>query len=114
MANLSEAICSVGDFKRDSARALEHVRSTGRPLVLTVNGKAELVVQDPASYQTLLELADRMEGLLAVKRGAQDLKAGRTKLLKDVLENLGKKNGYVVRAEGHRGGGAKARRGRAN
>jgi len=93
MVNLSEDIRSLTDFKRDTAAALEHLRSTGRPLVLTVNGKAELVVQDPASYQKLLELADRMEALLAVERGLKDIKAGRTKPLKEVLENLGKKNG---------------------
>ena len=93
MVNLSEDIRSLTDFKRDTTTALEHMRSTGRPLVLTVNGKAEVVVQDTASYQKLLELAERMEAILAVERGLKDIKAGRTKTLKDVLENLGKKNG---------------------
>lgn len=93
MVNLSEDIRSLTDFKRDTTTALKHLRATGRPLVLTVNGKAEVVVQDPASYQKLLELADRMEAILAVERGLKDIKAGRTKPLKDVLENLGRKNG---------------------
>ena len=93
MVNLSEDIRSLTAFKRDTPSALEHLRATGRPLVLTVNGKAEVVVQDPASYQKLLELADRMEAILAVERGLKDLEAGRTKPLKGVLENLGKKNG---------------------
>lgn len=93
MVNLSEDIRSLTDFKRDTTTALEHMRATGRPLVLTVNGKAEVVVQDTVSYQKLLELAERMEAILAVERGLKDIKAGRTKPLKDVLENLGKKNG---------------------
>ena len=93
MLNLSEDIRSLTDFKRDTTTAIEHLRVTGRPIVLTVNGKAEIVVQDAASYQKLLELADRMEAILAVERGLRDVKAGRTKPLKDVIENLGKKNG---------------------
>ena len=93
MVNISEDIRSLTEFKRDTSSALEHLRATGRPLVLTVNGKAEVVVQDPASYQKLLELADRMEAILAVERGLKDIQAGRTKPLKDVLENLGKKSG---------------------
>lgn len=93
MLNIPEDIRSLTDFKRDTATALEQLRTTGRPLVLTVNGKAELVVQDAVSYQKLLELADRMEAILAVERGLREVQAGRTKPFKDVIKNLGKKNG---------------------
>jgi hypothetical protein len=39
-------------------RAREHIRRltrTGLPEILSVNGRAELVVQDAASYRKLLE-----------------------------------------------------------
>ena len=39
------------------------MRETGNPVVLTVNGKAQVVVQDAASYQKLLDYIDEMEAL---------------------------------------------------
>jgi hypothetical protein len=44
------------------------------PVVLTLNGKAELVVQDAASYQKLLEARDRMEAIEGLRRGLESLK----------------------------------------
>jgi len=46
---------SLSTFKRDTAKIVRQLKKTGQPMVLTVNGKAELVVQDAASYQKLLE-----------------------------------------------------------
>jgi len=55
MFDLSEDIHSLTDFKRQTLEFLERLRSTGRPVVLTVNGRAELVVQSVSSYQSLLD-----------------------------------------------------------
>jgi len=43
---------------------------------LTVNGRAEIVVQDADAYQKLLEAADRAEGLDGIRRGLEDVRAG--------------------------------------
>jgi hypothetical protein len=43
-------------------------------LVRTINGKAELVVQDAEAYQALL---DRVEAIEGIQRGLADVKAGR-------------------------------------
>jgi len=52
---LTHDIQSLSTFKRDTAKIVRQLKKTGQPMVLTVNGKAELVVQDAASYQKLLE-----------------------------------------------------------
>jgi len=49
-------IRSPSDFKRNTVELLDRLRKTGHPLVLTINGKAEVVVQDAGAYQTLLNL----------------------------------------------------------
>jgi prevent-host-death family protein len=67
--NLSKDIQSLTDFKRSTSAFLRRLNETGHPLVLTINGKAELVVQDAASYQRLFELAERLETISAVKEG---------------------------------------------
>jgi hypothetical protein len=45
------------------------------PVVLTVNGKAELIMQDAESYQQLLEAKERMEAIEGIKRGLQSMKS---------------------------------------
>jgi len=52
---LTREVQSLSTFKRDTAKIRCHLKRTGQPLVLTVKGKAELVVQDIASYEKLLE-----------------------------------------------------------
>jgi PHD/YefM family antitoxin component YafN of YafNO toxin-antitoxin module len=66
------------------------VLKTGHPLVLTINGKAELVVQDAEAYQALL---DRVEAIEGIRRGLADVKAGRTKPARQVFTRLRRKRG---------------------
>jgi PHD/YefM family antitoxin component YafN of YafNO toxin-antitoxin module len=48
-------ILSLTEFHRHRKMHMERLHATGRPEILTVNGKAKLVVQDAAAYQELLE-----------------------------------------------------------
>jgi prevent-host-death family protein len=61
MLDLSQDICSLSDFKRNSAPLVEQLKRTGRPVVLTLNGKADLVVQDVVAYQRLLDRIRELE-----------------------------------------------------
>ena len=71
---LKRYIQSLSIFKRDTAKFVRQMKKTKRPVVLTVNGKAELVVQDADSYQELLEAKDRMETLEGIQRGLESLR----------------------------------------
>lgn len=46
-------------FLRESKDFIKKLTKSGRPTVLTVNGKAALVVQDIQSYQKLMEKLER-------------------------------------------------------
>jgi prevent-host-death family protein len=81
MLDIGQDIHSLSNFKRNTPEFVQQLRETGRPVVLTVNGKAELVVQDAQSYQRLLDLIDRLEAIEGIKRGLADVEAGRTKPL---------------------------------
>ena len=58
MLDLTKDIRSLTEFKRNTTELVDNLKRTKHPLVLTVNGKAELVVQDAQSYQELLEAAE--------------------------------------------------------
>jgi prevent-host-death family protein len=85
MLDLANDIRSLSDFKRNTADLLERLRKSGHPLVLTINGRAELVVQDADAYQVLL---DRVEAIEGIQRGLMDVKAGRVKPARQVFDRL--------------------------
>ena len=89
MLDLAHDIRSLSDFKRNTVELLDRLRKTGHPLVLTINGKAEVVVQDASAYQTLL---DRVETIEGIQRGLADVKAGRTKPARQVFDRLRRKH----------------------
>jgi prevent-host-death family protein len=74
--NLDQDIRPLTDFKRNTTEYLAQLKQTGHPLVLTINGKAELVVQDARSYQRLLDLAQRLETIQAVREGLASIERG--------------------------------------
>jgi prevent-host-death family protein len=90
MLDLANDIRSLSDFKRNTVELLDRLRKTGHPLVLTVNGKAELVVQDAEAYQALL---DRVEAIEGIQRGLADVKAGRTRSARQAFTRLRRKHG---------------------
>ena len=88
--NLSEDIHPLTDFKRNTSEFLRQLKETGNPVVLTINGKAELVVQDAASYQRLFDLAERLETIQAVKEGIGSVDRGEGTPMDDVFDSLEK------------------------
>ena len=82
---------SLTDFLRNTKSHLSRMKRSKRPLVLTVNGRAELVVQDARSYQALLELADRAEAIEGIRRGLESMARGEGRHAAQVLEDLRKK-----------------------
>jgi prevent-host-death family protein len=99
MLDLESGIDSLTNFKRRTAEYLRQLHATGSPMVLTVNGKPEVVVQDAAAYQRLVEMAakaDREEAVAAIREGLADLEAGRVKPAGKALKALAKKYGISV------------------
>jgi len=90
MVSLTD-IHSLTDFQRNAKAYLERIRRSGRPVVLTVNGKAAAVVHDAAGYQKLLDALDRAESVEGIRRGLASMKRGEGRPLKDALEDLARK-----------------------
>lgn len=96
MLNFENGIASLTNFKRQTSQYLRQLRESGSPIVLTVNGKAQAVVQDAAAYQRLVELAaraDQAEVVTAIREGLADANAGRVKPAREALKALAEKYG---------------------
>jgi prevent-host-death family protein len=63
MIDVSRDIHSLPTFKRDTSGLMKRMKKNGRPLVLTVNGKAEAVVMEPALYQRLADYHHTVAGI---------------------------------------------------
>ncbi len=88
MLNLGSDIDSLSNFKRNTPEFLRQLKETGHPVVLTINGKAELVVQDTASYQALIELAARAERMDSLRESIEDMRAGRIVPAEEMLAEM--------------------------
>jgi prevent-host-death family protein len=84
-------IDSLTAFKRNTNDYVKKIKESGTPLVLTVNGKAEIIVQDAESYQRMLELIDRAETIEAVREGLESVKQGKTMSLDHFDKEMRKK-----------------------
>ena len=88
MIDLEEDIQSLTDFKRNTGSFVDRMRETGRPVVLTVNGKAELVVQDARSYQRLLLLVEQAETITGIRRGLESVRRGEGREAAEVFSEI--------------------------
>ncbi len=75
-------IRSLTDFQRNTKAHLRRLKSTGRPEVLTINGKAELIVQAAAAYEEMIE------AIRGLQRGLDEMKAGKGEPAHKVLDRI--------------------------
>lgn len=91
-------IQSLSEFQRRTKEQLKAMQRTGRPKVLTVNGRAALVVQDAKAYQKLLDLVDRAETVLTLRRRLDSARSEPTgRPLEDAIESLGRRTAKRAR-----------------
>ncbi len=81
------------DFLRNHKAHVTRLKETHVPEVLTVNGKAELVVQDAESYQRLLDRLHHMETLAAIQEGMASAERGELKPAAQVFAEMRAKYG---------------------
>jgi prevent-host-death family protein len=73
-------------FRRNPGEFMKRLKKTKRPLILTVNGKAEAVVQDAEAYQRLLDIAAQADAFEGIRQGLEDVKKDRARPGREALE----------------------------
>ena len=72
--NLIEDIQPVTYLKGNAAHLLQQVNETRRPVIITQNGLARAVLQDPVSYEST---RNTIALLKLMVQGEEDIRAGR-------------------------------------
>ena len=81
----SEDIRSVTDLKRNTRDILDHLHATGRPVILTVNGRADSVLLDVRVYEKHLQAGNLAKLLAPAER---DVESGRTRPARHFLKEF--------------------------
>ena len=82
---LIEDIRSVTELKRNTREILNQIRQTGRPVVLTVNGKADAVLIDARTFERHLSASNAAKLLAPAE---DDVRAGRTRSMRSFLHEF--------------------------
>ena len=81
-------IYPVSDFNRKSAEHIKRVQETKKPEVLTVNGKAAVVMVDPESYDKLAKAAELARTLEQIARANAEHESGQSQPLHEAFQDL--------------------------
>ena len=74
--DITKDIRPLTEFKRDTSRFVTHLRETGRPSVLTVNGKPSLVVMDAGAWQAMQDRIEHAETVAGIREGLAQARRG--------------------------------------
>lgn len=95
MFSISQGIRSLTEFKAKTPAFLEELKKTEQALVLTVNGKAELVALSAGAFEKILEKLDQLDSLLAVRSAIAQADRGEGRPAKVVLDEIRKEAGLL-------------------
>lgn len=82
---------SLTDFQRNAKGFIDGINETKEPLLLTVNGKVQAVLVDPASYQEMEAKIEKERFLSAIRDGLKDISEGRSRPVELVVAELSAK-----------------------
>jgi len=88
LLSVSKDIVPIGQFKTGLAGWFKSVRESGRPLIITQNGKPAGVLLSPSEFD---ELAYKKAFFDSVQRGVTDAEADRTLNTEDLKIELKKR-----------------------
>jgi len=75
-------IRALTDFQRNTKAHIKRLKSTGRAEVLTINGRAALIVQDATAYE------DMLDAIRGIQQGLGEMKAGKGEPARKVLDRI--------------------------
>ena len=83
--SITEDIRSITDLKRNTNSVLEQINKTKRPVVLTVNGKAEAVLLGANEYEKITNAFNLLKLLIPAE---EDIKNKRYKEARNFFEEF--------------------------
>ena len=87
--DITSDIRTLTEFKRDTTRFISHLKDTGRPSVLTVNGRSALVVMDAEAWQDTQNQIEYARTVVAIRTGLTQAREGQVLEASAFFEKFG-------------------------
>jgi hypothetical protein len=78
-------------------KTIPRPKKSGKRSALTVNGPAEVVVQNARAYQKLLDDQELLESLRSINRGLEEAILGEGRSMREFLEEVARERGISLR-----------------
>jgi len=88
--SVTEDIRSVSELKRDTKKIFRHLHETGRPVVVTVKGRPDVVLLDAAVYEKRLAEIN-LSRLLS--EAEEDVRDGRVRPAREAIKDIRRRAG---------------------
>jgi len=85
--NLTEDIMPVSELKKNTSRVFKQIHNTGRPVIITVNGRPDIVMLDVEKFENKIKAINLIN---LIKPAQEDIKTGRTRSAKAFLKEFRK------------------------
>jgi PHD/YefM family antitoxin component YafN of YafNO toxin-antitoxin module len=82
---------SLEEFVRDHKTHVDRIKETKTPEILTVDGRAEVVVLDADTFREILEKLYRVETVEALREGYEAVKRGDVVPVEEAFADIRKK-----------------------
>jgi prevent-host-death family protein len=96
--DITKDIMPMTTFRNNSAKIMQLLKETQRPVILTVNGKAAAVLQDAEAYQRLLDLAAEATAAEGIRQGLEVAPARRASYLMNFAPSMAYRVNLTERA----------------
>jgi len=90
-------IQSLSDFQRNTRTHIRKLKKSGKPVVLTVNGQAQIVVQSSEAYQKLLDDQELLQSIRGITSGLNQAARGEGRPMREFVEELAREKGILLK-----------------
>ena len=81
-------IHSLTDFTRNARAYIQQIKDSKRPMALTVNGTAQVVVQDAESFQTMVDELEQGRLIAAIRESEAAVQNGQVQDLDQAFSEM--------------------------
>jgi prevent-host-death family protein len=106
MLDITQDIQPLTTFRNNSVKFMRRLKKSKQPIVLTVNGRPEAVLQSAAEYQRMASLARQANEQEGIRQGLRALAEGNVRPATEVFAELDKE--YGIPGSTHRSRAARS------
>ena len=81
-------IHSLTDFTRNAKSYINQIKESKNPMAITINGDAEVVIQDAETYQAMVDELERNRFVSAIRESERAVAEGRVEDIDEAFEEI--------------------------